>query len=551
MKEKKQETNILPRGSKILHDPLLNKGTNFSEDERNQLGLRGLLPPRILTLKTQKEKILKNFNSKKNDLEKYIYMIALQDRNETLFYYTLMSEIEKMMPIIYTPTVGRACQKYDHIFRRPRGLYISLEDIGKIETILKNWPSRQVEVIVVTDGERILGLGDLGANGMGIPIGKLSLYTACAGIDPSKCLPITIDVGTNNNNLLKNPFYLGLQKRRITGKIYDDFLDEFMVSISAIFPNAVIQFEDFANSNAARLLQKYRGSYCMFNDDIQGTAAVALSGLISSMKLTSQKLEDQKLLFYGAGTAGIGIGNLFSQALVSTGISDSDARKKCWFVDSKGLVVKSRDNLSSDKLYFAQDHKQIKSLYEIVNQVKPTTLIGVSGKANAFDKKIINSMNSFNKRPIIFALSNPTSNSECTAKQVYNWTQGRGVFASGSPFEPVTIEEKTFIPSQGNNVYIFPGVGLGVILAGVVKIPDSFFITAAKKLSDLTRKDELSRGLLYPSLNRIRSVSRDIAIEIYKKAIKDGIAKNIIEGDIQEFVNKKMYNPAYKKYVGK
>tara|TARA_B100000945_G_C20409296_1_gene611756 strand:+ start:177 stop:1832 length:1656 start_codon:yes stop_codon:yes gene_type:complete len=548
MKEKEPKYNLLPRGSKILHDPLLNKGTNFSEDERDQLGLRGLLPPRILTLETQKDKILKNFNAKKNDLEKYIYMIALQDRNETLFYYTLISEIKNMMPIIYTPTVGRACQKFDHIFRRPRGLYISFKDLGKVETILKNWPFNQVEVIVVTDGERILGLGDLGANGMGIPIGKLSLYTACAGIDPSKCLPITLDVGTNNDNLLKNPFYLGLQKRRIAGRIYDDFLDEFMASVSKIFPNAVIQFEDFANSNAARLLKKYRGSYCMFNDDIQGTAAVTLSGLISSMKLTSQKLEDQKLLFYGSGTAGIGIGNLFSQALVDIGIPESDARKKCWFVDSKGLVVKSRDDLSLGKLLFAQDHKQVKNLLEIVNQIKPTILIGVSGKANSFDKKIISSMNSFNKRPIIFALSNPTSNSECTAKQVYKWTQGRGIFASGSPFEPVIIKEKKFIPSQGNNVYIFPGVGLGVLLAGVVKIPDSLFITAAKKLSDLTSQDELSKGLLYPSLNRIRSVSRSIAIEVYKKAMNDGIATKIIEGDIKEFVDKKMYSPNYKKY---
>ena len=376
MAHKNKNQKILS-GIELIHDPLFNKGTGFSINEREQLGLTGLLPPRILSLEEQKKKIIDVFKNKTSNLERYIYMIALQDRNETLFYKVILDEIETMMPIIYTQTVGEACQEYDHIFRRPRGLYISIKDSGKIEQILFNWPHKQVDVIVVTDGQRILGLGDLGANGMGIPVGKLSLYTACAGIHPGNCLPITLDVGTNNNDLLNSPTYLGLKQNRVGGSKYDSFIDEFMISIKKTFPSAVIQFEDFANKNATRLLKKYQASYRTFNDDIQGTAAVALAGIITSMKITKQSLENQILLFYGAGTAGIGIGDLFVEALLELGVKQSDARKKCWYIDSKGLIVKQREGISNEKQKYAHRHVPLTDLNEIIDSIKSTKIYNI------------------------------------------------------------------------------------------------------------------------------------------------------------------------------
>tara|TARA_Y100000590_G_scaffold418092_1_gene518458 strand:+ start:2624 stop:4279 length:1656 start_codon:yes stop_codon:yes gene_type:complete len=545
----KRLLNSLKNGSQILHEPLLNKGTSFTEAERDKLGLRGLLPPKILSLDTQKEKIMQNFFEKKNDLEKYIYMIALQDRNETLFYHTVINEIEFMMPIIYTPTVGKACQEYDHIFRRPRGLYISIEDKDNIKNILRNWPNSNIDVIVVTDGERILGLGDLGVNGMGIPVGKLCLYTSCAGIDPSRCLPITLDVGTNNAALLKNPLYLGLQQKRTDGIEYDSFLDKFMKSVSEIFPKAVIQFEDFANANAARLLKKYQNLYRTFNDDIQGTAAVAVAGIMSSMKVTSQSLEDQVIVFYGAGTAGIGIGNLLVKALIEKGIPENIARRQCWFVDRGGLVVQSRKDLSPDKVEFAHDYKHLKDLTKIIETLKPTILIGVSGQGNSFTQKIIKSLSDFNDQPIIFALSNPTSKSECTAESAYKWTNGRAIFASGSPFDPIQINDRTLIPSQGNNVYIFPGVGLGALVSKAKVITDSLFLTAAKELSELTSSKDLISGRLYPPLNQIRDVSRAIAVAVAKKAAEDGLSETSLPSNLDNYISEIMYDPIYNDYT--
>ena len=486
----------LPKGSQILHEPLLNKGSAFSLKEREALHLNGLLPPRVLTIEQQKNRILENFNNKHNDLEKYIFLIALQDRNETLFYRTITDEIEEMMPIIYTPIVGEACQKYGHIFRRPRGLYISKNDKGNIRNILKNWSNDNVDVIVVTDGERILGLGDLGANGMGIPVGKLSLYTACAGVDPARCLPIMLDVGTNNENLKNDPLYIGLTEDRIRSEEYDSFIDEFMKETNEKFPDAIIQFEDFGNHNAARLLDKYRNRYRMFNDDIQGTAAVTLAGLLSSHRITKRDLEDEKILFYGAGTAGIGIANLYVTALTKKGYSKEEARSRCWFVDSKGLVVSSRKNLSRDKLPFAHEYYEKKDLSDIIQAIRPTALIGISGQANAFSKNVLELMKGINDYPLVFALSNPTSSSECTAENAYKWTRGKCLFASGSPFDSVEIEGKTFIPGQGNNAYIFPGVGLGIILSKAEVISDDLFLAAAETLSILVSDKELSSGQL-------------------------------------------------------
>ena len=539
----------LPKGSQILHEPLLNKGSAFSLKEREALHLNGLLPPRVLTIEQQKNRILENFNNKHNDLEKYIFLIALQDRNETLFYRTITDEIEKMMPIIYTPIVGEACQKYGHIFRRPRGLYISKNDKGNIRNILKNWSNDNVDVIVVTDGERILGLGDLGANGMGIPVGKLSLYTACAGVDPARCLPIMLDVGTNNEDLKNDPLYIGLTEDRIRSEEYDSFIDEFMKETNEKFPDAIIQFEDFGNHNAARLLDKYRNRYRMFNDDIQGTAAVTLAGLLSSHRITKRDLEDEKILFYGAGTAGIGIANLYVTALTKKGYSKEEARSRCWFVDSKGLVVSSRKNLSRDKLPFAHEYYEKKDLSDIIQAIKPTALIGISGQANAFSKNILELMKDINDYPLVFALSNPTSSSECTAENAYKWTRGKCLFASGSPFDSVEIEGKTFIPGQGNNAYIFPGVGLGIILSKAEVISDDLFLAAAETLSILVSDKELSSGQLYPSIKDIKKVSKEIAITVAKKAFSEGLTNMAIPQNIESSLDRIIYNPVYPDYI--
>ena len=539
----------LPKGSQILHEPLLNKGSAFSLKEREALHLNGLLPPRVLTIEQQKNRILENFNNKHNDLEKYIFLIALQDRNETLFYRTITDEIEEMMPIIYTPIVGEACQKYGHIFRRPRGLYISKNDKGNIRNILKNWSNDNVDVIVVTDGERILGLGDLGANGMGIPVGKLSLYTACAGVDPARCLPIMLDVGTNNENLRNDPLYIGLTEDRIRGEEYDSFIDEFMKEANEKFPDAIIQFEDFGNHNAARLLDKYRNRYRMFNDDIQGTAAVTLAGLLSSQRITKRDLEDEKILFYGAGTAGIGIANLYVTALTKKGYSKEEARSRCWFVDSKGLVVSSRKNLSRDKLPFAHEYYEKKDLSDIIQAIRPTALIGISGQANAFSKNVLELMKGINDYPLVFALSNPTSSSECTAENAYKWTNGKCLFASGSPFDSVEIEGKTFIPGQGNNAYIFPGVGLGIILSKAEVISDDLFLAAAETLSTLVSDKELSSGQLYPSIKDIKKVSKEIAITVAKKAFSEGLTNMAIPQNIESSLDRIIYNPVYPDYI--
>ena len=539
----------LPKGSQILHEPLLNKGSAFSLKEREALHLNGLLPPRVLTIEQQKNRILENFNNKHNDLEKYIFLIALQDRNETLFYRTITDKIEEMMPIIYTPIVGEACQKYGHIFRRPRGLYISKNDKGNIRNILKNWSNDNVDIIVVTDGERILGLGDLGANGMGIPVGKLSLYTACAGVDPARCLPIMLDVGTNNENLKNDPLYIGLTEDRIRSEEYDSFIDEFMKEANEKFPDAIIQFEDFGNHNAARLLDKYRNRYRMFNDDIQGTAAVTLAGLLSSHRITKRDLEDEKILFYGAGTAGIGIANLYVTALTKKGYSKEEARSRCWFVDSKGLVVSSRKNLSRDKLPFAHEYYEKKDLSDIIQAIRPTALIGISGQANAFSKNILELMKDINDYPLVFALSNPTSSSECTAENAYKWTRGKCLFASGSPFDSVEIEGKTFIPGQGNNAYIFPGVGLGIILSKAEVISDDLFLAAAETLSILVSDKELSSGQLYPSIKDIKKVSKEIAITVAKKAFSEGLTNMAIPQNIESSLDRIIYNPVYPDYI--
>ncbi|MGC8720695.1 MAG: NAD-dependent malic enzyme, partial [Thermodesulforhabdaceae bacterium] len=458
-----QRLSNLPKGIDILRNPDLNKSTAFTEQERDALGLRGLLPPRVHTIQEQMQRVLENLRRKPNNLEKYIFMISLQDRNKTLFYRVLLENIEELMPIVYTPTVGEACLQYGHIFRRPRGIFVTPQDRGRIVSLLRNWPHKCIRIIVVTDGERILGLGDLGADGMGIPVGKLALYTACAGIHHSLSLPITIDVGTDNEVLLNDPLYIGIRQKRLRGPEYDELIEEFIMAVNHVFPGALIQFEDFGNRNAFRLLKRYRDRVCCFNDDIQGTASVTLAGLYSAMRITGGRLRDQKILFLGAGEAGIGTGELIVSAMVSEGLSVEEARERCWYVDSRGLVVAARDDLTEHKKEFAHDHPFLPDLISAVKAIKPTILIGVSGKPRMFTPEVLSEMARINERPVIFSLSNPTSNTECTAEEAYRYTGGRAIFASGSPFDPVEVDGKVFYPAQGNNVYIFPGVGLGVM----------------------------------------------------------------------------------------
>ncbi|MBU2677503.1 MAG: NAD-dependent malic enzyme [Gammaproteobacteria bacterium] len=539
----------LHAGVKILHDPVRNKGTAYTEAERDALKLRGLLPPRVHTMAEQELRVLGNIRAKPTDLERYLYLIALQDRNENLFYRVIMNHLEEMMPIIYTPTVGKACQEFQHIYRKPRGFYVSLQDKGRVKEIMQNWPHKDARIIVVTDGERILGLGDLGADGMGIPIGKLALYTACAGIHPTQCMPVMLDVGTNNEKLLNDPLYNGLERRRVRGKEYDELFDEFVTAAKELFPGVLIQIEDFGNTNAFRLLDQYRGNTCLFDDDIQGTGAVAVAGIIAAMRITGGKLSEQKILFLGAGEAGIGIADVFVAALKEDGMSDREARHHCWFVDSKGLLVADRDNMAAHKKPYAHKHEAITEFADAVKTLEPTAILGLSGQPGTFTRNVVETMAKINQRPIIFALSNPTSQAECTAEQAYTWSDGRAIFASGSPFDPVKIGNQLFVPGQGNNAYIFPGVGLGVIVSRSRVVTDDMFLAAAHSLANQVTEADLERGRVYPALSLIRQVSALIAMDVAKIAYDNGYTDRAEPDDILADVHEHMYKPVYPHYA--
>jgi malate dehydrogenase (oxaloacetate-decarboxylating)(NADP+) len=539
----------LPRGVALLRDPLLNKGTAFTEAERDALGLRGLLPPHVFTLEAQLGRVLENFRRKENDLERFLYLNGLQDRNETLFYHALTTHLELMMPVVYTPTVGQACQLFSHLFRRTRGLWISIEDRGRVADILRNWPRPEVQVMVMTDGERILGLGDQGAGGMGIPVGKLSLYTACGGIHPGKCLPIMVDVGTNNEALLADPLYMGLRRERARGPAFRELVGEIITATGEVWPEALVQFEDFAGGTAFELLAEWRDRACTFNDDIQGTAAVTLAGIFSALRITGRPLGEQKLLFLGAGEAGTGIADLIVSAMVDAGLTPEEARRRCWFVDSKGLVVASRTDLAPHKRPYAHDAPSPAGFLGAVRALGPTAIVGVSTIAKAFTREVIEEMARVNARPIVFALSNPTSRSECSAEEAYAWSGGRAIFASGSPFPPCTIDGTTFVPGQCNNAYIFPGVGLGVVASRARRVTDRMFSTAARTLAAQTSEADLRLGRLFPSLEHIREVSARIGAAVAEVAFADGLARGDRPADTLALVRSQMWTPHYESYL--
>ena len=539
----------VPKGVALLQDPTLNKGTAFTDVERDSLSLRGLLPPRVFTQEEQLSRVLENFRRKPTPLEKYIDLAGLHDRNEALFFRLLIDYPDEMLPIVYTPTVGLACQQYGHIFQRPRGIFVSARDRGRVRQVLANWPRRDVAIIVVTDGERILGLGDLGANGMGIPVGKLAIYSACAGVHPNLCLPVLLDVGTNNPELRGDPLYLGLQEPRLNGAAYDDLVEEFVTAAREVFPNVVIQFEDFANQHAFRLLEKYRDRIPTFNDDIQGTAAVTLAGITSALRVTGGRLTEQTILFQGAGEAATGIANLTVSAMVAQGLSLEAARHRCWLVDSRGLVTAARSELAHHKQPFAHEHAPVADLLGAVRALRPSAIIGVAAVGGAFTDEVLAEMGRINERPIVFALSNPTSKSECTALAAYTATKGRALFACGSPFDPVALGGKTLVPRQGNNSYIFPGVGLAAIVTRTSRITDEMFMAAARTLAGLVGAADLAQGSLYPALSRAREVSAHIAVAVAAIAFEKQLAGVPEPPDLPAFVRSHMYEPQYASYV--
>ncbi|KAG6739420.1 hypothetical protein POTOM_057016 [Populus tomentosa] len=545
-------TASVSSGYTLLRDPRHNKGLAFTVDERDAHYLRGLLPPALLTQELQEKKLMHNLRQYEVPLQRYMAMMDLQERNERLFYKLLIDNVEELLPVVYTPTVGEACQKYGSIFRRPQGLYISLKEKGKILEVLKNWPERNIQVIVVTDGERILGLGDLGCQGMGIPVGKLSLYTALGGLRPSACLPVTIDVGTNNGKLLNDEFYIGLRQRRATGQEYAELLDEFMTAVKKNYGEKVIvQFEDFANHNAFELLAKYSPTHLVFNDDIQGTASVVLAGLLAALKLVGGTLADHTFLFLGAGEAGTGIAELIALE-ISKQINAplEETRKKIWLVDSKGLIVSSRKgSLQHFKKPWAHDHEPIKGLLEALKAIKPTVLIGSSGVGKTFTKEVVEAMASINEKPLILALSNPTSQSECTAEEAYTWSEGRAIFASGSPFDPVEYDSRVFVPGQANNAYIFPGFGLGLVISGAIRVHDDMLLAASEALAEQVKQENLDKVLIYPPFSNIRKISANIAAKVAAKAYELGLASRLPRPkDLVKYAESCMYSPLYRSY---
>ena len=532
------------RGSHLLDSGKHNKSTAFTLEEREALGLRGLLPYNVSGQDTHQNRALGNLRRKAYDIEKYIFLSALQDRNEKLFYRLVMDNIEEIMPLIYTPTVGQACKEFAHIYRRSQGFYITPDDKGQIREMLDNWHEPDVKVAVVTDGQRILGLGDLGSNGMGIPIGKLALYTACAGIHPQQCLPVMLDVGTNNEELLNDPLYLGYPHKRLEGQAYLDLVEEFVAALMDKYPDSLLQFEDFLTPNAYKLLDIYKDKILCFNDDIQGTAAVSLAGVLASSRITGRDFSDLRIMFLGAGSAATGIGDLMVSAFMDKGLSQEEAVKRLWFVDQHGIIVKSRDDLMTHNMPYAHDYEQL-SFVDAIKAIKPHILIGATGAPGTFTQEVIETMSAINQRPAIFALSNPTSRAECTAEQAYEWSEGRAIFTSGSPFDAVEHKGITHQPGQGNNAYVFPGIGLGAIACQAKHIDDAMFLAAADALAHQVSQANLDAGTLYPPLSDIREVSLHIAVAVAEKAYATGLAQSKRPQDLTAHIKAMMYEPDY------
>ena len=532
-------------GTEALDDPFVNQGTAFSQDARIKRKLRGLLPPRVTTLEHQAKRALERIHQAEEPLQKYEILSLIRHRNATLFYYLLENNIEELMPIVYTPTVGKACQEFDRIYTEPEGLYVTIEDKGSVQEVINNWPHDDVDMIVVTDGERILGLGDLGAGGMGIPIGKLSLYTACAGLNPARSLPVLLDVGTNNQGLLHDPLYLGLQQLRVDGEEYYAFVREFIEAAKARWPHVIIQFEDFANRHAFALLDQWKDKTACFNDDIQGTAAVAVAGFYAAARVKGGSLSEEKFLFLGAGEAAGGIADLLVEAMMKEGLTQEQAVDRIFLFDSHGLVTKDREGLTPLKQKFAHEQEPQSTFLDAIGEVKPTAIVGCAAQAGSFNAYVLSAMARINERPIIFALSNPTSRSECTAREAYTYTEGKCLFASGSPFPQVEVNGKTFIPRQSNNSYVFPGIGLGLVVSSPRIVPQSVFLSAAEALSKIVSEDDLENGSLFPSLTKIREVSQSIAAAVAEQCFTAGVAGVPKPDDLSKAIQEAMYKPVY------
>ena len=532
-------------GYQLLHESSLNRGSAFDLAQRKQAGLEGLLPPGVDTLALQIARVMTQLDMLDSDLQRYLFLMDLQSRNETLFYAVLMSDPARFMPLVYTPTVGEACQKFDHVFRNARGLYLPITASGRLHELMANWPQKDIRFIVVTDGERILGLGDLGVGGMGIPIGKLALYTAVAGVPPALTLPITLDVGTNNQSLLDDPLYLGLRQPRVRGQQYHDFIDEFVRTVQDLYPKCCIQWEDFANINAVPILETYRDKICTYNDDIQGTAGVALAGIYAALRITGQKLTDQRFLFMGAGSAATGIAELISQAMVMEGASIEQARGRSWLFDISGLVQSSRTDLAEFQQPFAHDHSACTSFVDAIESIKPTTIVGVSTVPKLFNQAVIEAMSRINARPIIFPYSNPTSRSECTAQEAYKWSAGNAIFASGSPFAPVKLGDRVFVPGQGNNVYIFPAMGMAVLATQASRVTEEMFIVAAKAVAEQVKQEDLDTGLIYPPQSHMFEASLHTATCIAEYVFDKGLARVERPQDVKEHIRAMAYKPVY------
>ncbi len=542
-------TDISKYGIDLLHDPALNKSTGFTEAERQALGLTGLVPDVTESEDLQLRRVMQQLGHKNTDLERYIYLVNLLDHNETLFYRTIMSDPARFLPIVYDPTIGEACLKFGHIFRGPRGMYLSITRRGHVKEVLRNWPVKDVRFICVTDSGRILGLGDLGANGMGIPIGKLQLYTAAAGVPPEGLLPMYLDGGTNNEQYLNDPLYLGLRRTRPSTDDLYSFVDEFVEAVQEVFPKCCIHFEDWTGVDAIHLLERYRNKYSVYNDDVQGTAGITLAGMINAAKIKGTQLKDEKYLFLGAGSAGIGLANLLCSALVGQGMTIEEARSRVTMFDVNGLLESTRTDLVDFQLPYAHKHAPTRDFVAAIQSIKPSTIIGVSTIGGAFTKRVVEAMTLINKRPVILALSNPTEHAECTPEQAYTWSKGRAIYAAGVQFPPVHLDGKTFLPGQANNFFIFPAIGMAIYVTEAKRVTDEMFVEAAAAVADQVPDELMKQGLIYPLQSNILEIEIKTAVRVARLIFDSGLARVKRPSDVEAFIRRHVYRPEYKRLI--